>query len=704
MANNPPQSLHFLAAIPAAVSLFPGASVSVTCRIEISALILAPTALSASGLPSGVTATFSPSSIPAPGIFGTSTFGTSTLTLTAGSSAAYAPTSITITATGGGFTDSTSVRVTPADLMLTASPTSVALVQQGGTASCTISSAIASGFNSALSLSISGLPAGVTGAFAPSSIAAPGSGPSTLTLSSTVALGGVYVIAVSGSGGGDSASTQFSLVVPTVAKVVSLKAKAAQAADLCFSVDGILEELDIQLGATVTSFDFATFYGDLGTVASTATDKSLLQFNSANIYAAVSSYRLAALRAEPVKAVLDSAVLSRQNAFYKKYIDISGINAQMQAYSNTPVAANLSASPPTGGNVTWNLQNLASLALAQWNALSGAYVGDSKGPTFVVKTTSNQIQASGALPTATTAAGPGVVTTRTTVSTNLTTAPGPNPSPSNNPGLPTDNIYGYSNQYDTSAFSTSTGTTSETAPLLLSQTFTFPPTTTTSNTPNSPDSDNQTVSLTSTTGQTTLNTGYTYRVPYIEGEAQMSRAVVSLTNQQYSQFLFGVQVPNVTTILANELAVIDLGVKRLQVAYLDTLLMSPIGGRVTGLFKNVGERVKAGEPVLRVEGSNPSNGMSFLLVGTLCCGEFIALGATVTVTTTMWGNSGVATPNPYSMTFSGTVLAARGHGDQENLWNVVMAFYNIQNPPPPPPNYSFDIDDTSVTVFPLTVH
>jgi hypothetical protein len=679
MAANPPiPVLPFftLTASPSVVSVLQGASATCVITVRIADISFnSAIALSASGLPAGVTASFSPTSIAAPGS------GSSTLTLTASSSAANQNSSITITAAGGGLTKSTSVLVTPAGFILTANPTSGAVVQQGGTVNSAISSAIGSGFNSAIALSVSGLPAGATATFSASSIAAPGSGTSTLTLTSTDALRGIYVITVSGSGGRDSASIQFTLEVSTAAKVVSLRVRAAQVANLCFAVDGILGEMDVQLGATVNSFDFATFYGNLGTVASTPNDNSLLQFNSANIYTSVSGYRLAALRAEPVKATLDSAILSRQNAFYKKYIDISGISTQMQAYSNVAVS----------GNVTSNLQTLAAQNNNQWGQLSAVYNAETPPRTGVVKTTSSELQASDPPP------GPGTVTTTTTIATDLTTTQLANPYP-NTTGVslvPASNSYGYSDQYTLDpTLPPGSGNT----PFLVSQTFTFPPPTKTANTLNSLPSANQTQSVTTTTGQTTLNTDYGYRVPYVEGFAQFLRASISLTNQQYNQYLFGVQVPNVTTILTNELALLDLGVKRLQVAYLDTMLMSPISGQITGLFKNVGDRVKAGEPVLRVEGTNPNNGMSFVLVGTLSCSEPITVGASVTVTTTMWGNSGVATPNPYLITFSGNVLAARGHGEQENLWNVVVAFYNV--PTPPPPNYTFDIDDTSVSIAP----
>ncbi|HEY6972070.1 MAG TPA: Ig-like domain-containing protein [Candidatus Angelobacter sp.] len=88
------------------------------------------------------------------------------------------------------------------DFILSASPTSVS-VAQGNSASTTVSSAIVGGFNSTVSLSASGLPAGVTASFSPASIAAPGNGNSTLTFSaSSTAATGTTNVTVTATGGG----------------------------------------------------------------------------------------------------------------------------------------------------------------------------------------------------------------------------------------------------------------------------------------------------------------------------------------------------------------------------------------------------------------------------------------------------------------------------------------------------------------------
>src|SRR5438445_212198 len=99
------------------------------------------------------------------------------------------------------------------DFALNASPTTVS-VAQGGTKTTTVSTTISGGFNSAVSLSASGLPAGVTASFSPTSIAAPGSGSSTLTFTaSSTAVAGTFTITVNASGGGISHSTTISLTI-----------------------------------------------------------------------------------------------------------------------------------------------------------------------------------------------------------------------------------------------------------------------------------------------------------------------------------------------------------------------------------------------------------------------------------------------------------------------------------------------------------
>lgn len=94
---------------------------------------------------------------------------------------------------------------------LSASPTTITLVQ-GSTATSTITSTVFNGFDSAISLSATGQPAGVTVTFSPTSIT--GSGTSTVTFAATAsAAAGTYHIIVTGTSGSITESITFAVTV-----------------------------------------------------------------------------------------------------------------------------------------------------------------------------------------------------------------------------------------------------------------------------------------------------------------------------------------------------------------------------------------------------------------------------------------------------------------------------------------------------------
>src|SRR6202034_1941883 len=96
---------------------------------------------------------------------------------------------------------------------ISASSSSLSVVQ-GSNGTSTITTAISSGFDSAIALSATGQPTGVTVTFNPTSIAAPGSGAATMTVAvaSTTATGS-YTITVAGVGGGITQTTTVTLIV-----------------------------------------------------------------------------------------------------------------------------------------------------------------------------------------------------------------------------------------------------------------------------------------------------------------------------------------------------------------------------------------------------------------------------------------------------------------------------------------------------------
>jgi hypothetical protein len=104
---------------------------------------------------------------------------------------------------------------------VSASPVSLSVLP-GNQGTSTITTTVSGGFDSAISLSASGAPTGTTVSFNPTSIAAPGSGSSTMTImvgSSTPV--GTYPITVTASEGGIQQSVTVTLAVAATATTVS---------------------------------------------------------------------------------------------------------------------------------------------------------------------------------------------------------------------------------------------------------------------------------------------------------------------------------------------------------------------------------------------------------------------------------------------------------------------------------------------------
>jgi hypothetical protein len=203
-----------ISASPSSVSIAQSGNGSSTITTAVSGGFNNSISLSATGQPSGVTVSFSPNPIAAPGS------GSSTMSITVGSTVATGTYPITITGTGGTTTHTTTVNLTVTtvptpNFTISASPSSTSIAQ-GGNSNVTITTAVSGGFSNSISLSATGQPTGVTVGFSPNPIAAPGSGTSTMTITvgSTVAAG-TYTITVTGTGGTTTHTATVTLTVTT---------------------------------------------------------------------------------------------------------------------------------------------------------------------------------------------------------------------------------------------------------------------------------------------------------------------------------------------------------------------------------------------------------------------------------------------------------------------------------------------------------
>ncbi len=197
-----------LAAAPASVSVAQGSSGTSTISVTPINGFTGSVTLSASGLPAGVTATFGTN--PAT--------STSVLTLTASTTATTGAATVTITGTSGTLTHTATVSLTVTaaaapNFSLSASPASLT-VTQGTAGNSTITVTPSGGFTGSVTLSASGLPAGVTASFGTN----PATSTSVLTLTaSATATTGAATVTVTGTSGTLSHSTTIALTVASSA-------------------------------------------------------------------------------------------------------------------------------------------------------------------------------------------------------------------------------------------------------------------------------------------------------------------------------------------------------------------------------------------------------------------------------------------------------------------------------------------------------
>jgi len=202
-----------LSASPSSVTATQGGNGSSTITVTPSGGFTGDVALSIGGLPSAVTAAFSPAS----------TATTSTLTLTVGGTVPAGSYTLTIngSASVGSRTTTVILNVQPAaSFSLSASPSAVS-VTQGANGTSAITVTPSGGFAGTVSFGVTGLPTGVTAAFNPTSSASA----STLTLTVGSAAAGTYPLTVTGTSGSLTSSTGLSLIV-TAAPAASITLSA----------------------------------------------------------------------------------------------------------------------------------------------------------------------------------------------------------------------------------------------------------------------------------------------------------------------------------------------------------------------------------------------------------------------------------------------------------------------------------------------
>jgi len=192
-----------VSATPSSQTVAPASGTNNTVSVTPSNGFTGNVTFGVSWLPSGATASFSPSSV--------SGSGSSTMTVSTSSLTPAGTYQLTITGTSGTLTHSTQVTMVVADFSISASPSSQT-VRRGSKTTYTVTITALGPFSATVNFSVTGLPRRTSASFNPASVA--GSGSSTLTVAvNRPAATGTYPLMITATGGGLTHSANVSLVI-----------------------------------------------------------------------------------------------------------------------------------------------------------------------------------------------------------------------------------------------------------------------------------------------------------------------------------------------------------------------------------------------------------------------------------------------------------------------------------------------------------
>jgi len=184
---------------PTSLTVLPGSYATTTITVTSINNFNSMVVLTMSSLPSGVQSTFNPAqnSPPKNGSF------TSILIVTVGLSAPVGTHRLTVVGSGGGITHLLNITLITVDFSISASPTTLTMAQ-GESRTTTISVLSINNFNSAVTLSISNWPSGVSYSFNPTDVIPPAGQSATSILTIAVAKNaplGTYGLTITGTSG-----------------------------------------------------------------------------------------------------------------------------------------------------------------------------------------------------------------------------------------------------------------------------------------------------------------------------------------------------------------------------------------------------------------------------------------------------------------------------------------------------------------------
>lgn len=437
-----------------------------------------------------------------------------------------------------------------------------------------------------------------------------------------------------------------------VKNIRHLQVRPSQSADLSFNMPGVVLEQNYNhstgvgpchLGKSVVGFPIQTqLYDRLGDTLPANPPReqdARLKYDAAEIRNTLSGSFLFMLRNQALAAELNKLVGNRENAFLEKFKHAPAIQAAMQAVF--PSIVN-------------RISSLATLAAARFTQLDTEY-----GAGAVVKQSTS------------TTAGSSTTTSKTVAMRNAPAEPEVDARIVSHGIDPQDS--------DKEVQRQETEQTQSTPYLRGSQNGNV--------TWELPGEEFESQSVSSTSNITNDNPVFIH--PKLDNRIEHEQMQIGLMLDKLQQELAKLRVPFLATVLANELAALDMDVRQMQLNYAHTFLVAPFSGVITAIYKDTGESVAAGEPVLRVE-----NDEVVFIVGRIVHRALLTVGRNVIVHTTDLYEAGPVA------SFPGRIVSVRGHEADNDEWEIVIECPNPLDAGRRilPINYQFDRDNSHVEV------
>jgi hypothetical protein len=184
--------------------------------------------------------------------------------------------------------------------------------------------------------------------------------------------------------------------------------------------------------------------------------------------------------------------------------------------------------------------------------------------------------------------------------------------------------------------------------------------------------------------QSSVTKNHDFRHPYLESSIAENRAQLEYQDEYLIHQAIAVTASEYDSIMDRELHMIDAEISKAQYSFVQTFLASPISGVVTAIYKDVGEWVQPGEPVIRVEDDS-----RILLIGVLQYRGLLRVGKKIRVKA-----SNIYDEINSSKNFEAKIVSIRGHDSDDAEWDVILACDNGPDLSLPL-NYHFDKDTTT---------